>query len=120
MQGFKFDASVLEKGLETTNDRAQAALEMLLDTQSLKLRSYAQINARWMDRTGDARRLLDSDYITTANGYRLRLAHGVDYGIWLELANEKKYSIIPETIEIVGKGEILPSFQNLLNKLKGL
>lgn len=120
MQGFKFDPKILEQGLETAQDRAQAALEAILDTGCTKLKSYAQTNARWTNRTGDARRLLDSDYITTATGFRLRLAYGVDYGIWLELANEKKYSIIPETIDIVGKKEILPSFQDMLERLNGL
>ena len=51
------------------------------------------------------------------NGYRITLAHGVDYGIWLELAHEKKYAIIPETIRVVGDGEILPGFERLIERL---
>ena len=52
-----------------------------------------------------------------SNGYRIRLAHGVDYGIWLELANEKRYAIIDETVKHVGDSEVMPAFQNLMDRL---
>lgn len=115
---FKFDTSKLEKGLKALESKAMAAVEMKVSTQYVpKLRESAQLNARWENLTGEARRRLNSSYETVSNGFNLVLAHGVDYGIWLELANEKRYAIIMETIEYVGTFDILPDFEKFIDKL---
>ena len=115
---FKFDTSKLEKGLKAFESKAMAAIEMKVSTQYVpKLRESAQLNARWENRTGEARRRLNSSYETVSNGFNLVLAHGVDYGIWLELANEKRYAIIMDTIEYVGTFDILPDFEKFIDKL---
>lgn len=115
---FKLDTSKLEKGLKSFESKALAAIEMKVSTQYVpKLRENAQLNARWENQTGEARRRLNSSYETVANGFNLVLAHGVDYGIWLELAHEKRYAIILETIEYVGTFDILPDLQNFIDKL---
>lgn len=118
-KGFNMDFSILEKGLTKLNSRTDAALRMYAENGALKLQNYARANRKWTDRTGHARQRLTSYAGKISNGYRLTLAHGVDYGIWLELANEKKYSIIPDTIEKVGKEEILPGLQHLIERLSG-
>ena len=115
---FKFDTSKLEKGLSLLENKALAAIEMKINTQYLpKLRETAQLNAKWENRTGEARRRLNATYRTVSNGYNLILAHGVNYGIWLELAHEKRYAIIMQTVEYVGAFDILPDFENFINKL---
>lgn len=115
---FKFDTSKLENGIKSLQSKAMAAVEMKVTTQYVpKLRESAQLNARWENQTGEARRRLNSSYETVANGFNLVLAHGVDYGIWLELAHEKRYAIIMETIEYVGTFDILPDFERFIEKL---
>lgn len=117
----KFDTSKLENGLKQFQSRALAAIEMKVSTKYVpKLRESAQINARWENQTGEARRRLNASYEMVANGYKLILAHGVNYGIWLELAHEKRYAIIMETIDSVGVNEILPDFEKFINKLNSL
>lgn len=116
-QGFRLDAEELMSGLANFEDRAEAAIRAYAETSALKLQNSARQNARWTDRTGQARQRLTGTCLTVANGYELQLAHGVSYGKWLELANEKRFAIIPETINTVGNGQIMPGFQNLLNKL---
>lgn len=115
--GLKFDMSGLLDGMANFEGKAQVAFRMYAETSALKLQNSARANARWTDRTGQARQRLTGDSVTITNGYKLRLAHGVDYGKWLELANEKRYSIIPETIQTVGSNEIMPGFQKLLEKM---
>lgn len=115
---FKFDISELADSLSGFEDKIQIALEAQADNWTQMLESYAKENARWQNRTGHARQRLKSDCLPINNGVKLRLMHGVDYGKWLELAHEKKYSIIPETIEKVGNGEIMPAFENFMEKLK--
>lgn len=115
---FKFDTSKLGKGLSLLENKALAAIEMKINTQYLpKLRETAQLNVKWENRTGEARRRLNASYQTVSNGYNLILAHGVNYGIWLELAHEKRYAIIMQTVEYVGVFDILPDFENFINKL---
>jgi hypothetical protein len=115
----KFDLSALVSGVEGLQSKADAAIQMYAETGALKMQNYARSNARWQNRTGQARQRLTGTSMKYANGYKIQLAHGVDYGKWLELANEKRYSIIPETIQNVGKNEIMPGFSSLLSKLGG-
>ena len=114
----KFDTSKLEQGLKALESKAKAAVEMKVSTQYVpKLREDAQLNAKWENQTGEARRRLNSGYEVLSDGYELFLAHGVDYGIWLELAHEKKYEIIMSTIEFVGTFYILPDLEGFIDKL---
>lgn len=115
---FRLDASSLLEGLSSTETRAKAAIRMYAETSALKLQNYAKEHARWTDRTGHARQRLTGDSLVVTEGYKLRLAHGVDYGKWLELAHEKRFAIIMETIEIVGSSEILPGFERLLERVR--
>ena len=48
---------------------------------------------------------------------RITLAHGVEYGIWLELAHEKNYAIIAPTVREEGP-RVVQDLDNLMSKLK--
>ena len=113
----KFDISDMASKLASLENKTDAAIRVLAEQGAKKLESEAKNNARWTDRTGSARTRLNGSAGKIANGYRLTLAHGVDYGIWLELANEKRYSIIPETINYVGAFEIIPGFERFMERL---
>lgn len=116
--GFKMDLSDLLSGLAQVESKIDAAIQKYAEDSAVLLEDSAKENRRWTDRTGEARRRLNCSVSLVAKGRKLILAHGVSYGLWLELANEKKYSIIPETIEHVGTFEIMPGFEDLLNKLR--
>lgn len=115
---FKFDASLLEKGLLSLESKSAMAIKAYADTSALKLQNYARKNRPWKDRTAHARQRMTGSVRVMTSGYKLVLAHGVSYGKWLELAHNKKYSIIPQTIDKVGVQEIMPGFKNMMNKLK--
>lgn len=114
---FKFDFSGLLKGLADAELKLKFALEAYAKTSAAKLENYAKRNARWTDRTGDARNRLKGDSEAYGSGYRLSLAQGVTYGIWLEFAHERKYAIIEETINIVGSKDIMPGLAQLFGRL---
>lgn len=114
---FTWDASKLLNGMTKLQSRFDAAVHMKMQQYASDLQSYAQRNARWTNRTGEARRRLRGSYQSVHNGYRLVLSHGVDYGIWLELAHEKRFAIINETIETVGQQQIMPNWQKFLDKI---
>ena len=114
---FKFDASNLLRGLEKFESKSDAAFSAYAQTSALKLQNYAKKHRKWTDRTGHARQRLTRKSYPVSTGYELSLSHGVDYGIWLELAHEKRFAIIDPTINYVGSQEIMPGFQRLLERM---
>lgn len=119
MAGLKFDLSGMISGLADCESKADIAIRMLADQGALQFQNSARENRKWTDRTGHARQRLTGYVGKIPEGYRITLAHGVDYGIWLELAHEKRFAIIPQTIEYVGTFEIMPGFQRLIERLNG-
>lgn len=92
------DVSELSIDLEDFKTKAHAALEMYAETEAKSLEGYAKANRPWTDRTGDARKRLTGSVEKNDSGLDIILAHGVDYGIWLELAHEKRFAIVEPTI----------------------
>lgn len=114
---FKFDAKSLLQGLSTTESKADAAIRMYAETAAVNLEAYMKSNRPWVDRTGNAKARLTASVQKLMDGYRIALAHGVTYGIWLELANEKRYAIIQPTI-LAKSNEVFEGYEHLLDKLK--
>lgn len=61
--------------------------------------AYAQANAPWADRTGDAREGLSVDVLSEGGDVILELYHTVDYGLWLEVIQNGRFSIVMPTLE---------------------
>ena len=115
--GFEFDTTVVEKSLLKFAEESEKAISTLCQTDALMLQSYAQEHRPWTDRTGHARqRLKGTVNKPEKNTWELILAHGVDYGIWLEFAHERKYAIIQPTIQAKSP-EVMDSFENLIDNL---
>lgn len=115
--GFKLDVKGLTTGLESLEHKAGFAAEGLVRTGATKMQGYAQKNAKWTDRTGAARGRLRAENSHNNRGFRITLSHGVDYGIWLELAHEKRFAIIEESLREVGEKQVMPAFQRLIERL---
>lgn len=88
------------------------------ETASKIMEADMKENAPWTDRTGAARQRLTGTVERYSNGYRIKLAHGVEYGAALELAREKRYAIIDPTIRFTGTFVVMPGFAGLLEKIK--
>lgn len=114
------DYSQVMNKMQRFQSKFDAAVTLLCENGSQKMEKYAKENRPWKDRTGSARQRLKGSWNKTNDGYVVKIAHGVNYGVWLEFANERKYAILLPTVEKVGKGEILPAFKNFVNKLKGV
>ena len=85
--------------LKKMQARCDAAVVMYATTKAQQLEYFMKINRKWTDRTGLAKaRLKGSVSVPKLHQVRITLAHGVDYGIWLELAHEMNYAIIRPTI----------------------
>jgi len=99
----------------------QGAVELLCENGAEKMEGYAKENRPWTDRTSRARQSLKGDWEKAGNSYKIQIAHGVSYGVWLETAHERRYAILLPTVNKVGYGEILPAFENFMEKaIKGI
>lgn len=114
---FNMDLSAISQKLdEIFGIKAKEAIYMYAETAAADLESYMKRNRLWTDRTGSAKARLRAVVQEVAEGVRIALAHGVDYGIWLELGNEKRYAIIQPTINSKSD-EIMQGFAKLLERL---
>lgn len=105
---------VFVPGIEKYKDQLLNALRDLLMQYGPQFQAYAQANARWTDRTGNARQGID--YATEVDGriVSLILFHRMSYGIWLELANDGRFAIIMDTIDFLGP-DLIKAAQELFS-----
>lgn len=115
--GLKFDTASIQKGLKSFENRAKSAFQTYADASALKMQDYAKTHAKWTDRSGRARTTLTGSASVIDKGFKITLAYGVEYGVWLELANEKKYAILQKTIDTVGKKQVIPGLNRLIDRL---
>lgn len=80
-------------------ERKKAGLYALLQNWAGLLEEYAKTQAPWTDRTGHARQGLHGGVDVQGDQQVLYLSHGVDYGIWLELAHGGNYAIVRPTVD---------------------
>lgn len=110
--------SNLSKNLDKMSTELGAVLLMYSATKASELESKMKINRPWTDRTGMAKATLSAKVSQPdKNTIRITLAHGVEYGIWLELAHGKNYAIVAPTIREEGP-RIVSDLNNLMSKLK--
>lgn len=114
---FSFDSSELDKNLLSFPDKLNAALLIYGGTVAKKLESEAKRNRPWTDRTNRARLGLTGSSEKAEDGVRVVLAHTVDYGIWLELAHEKRYAIVEPTVRMSAPPAV-EGLKNLVDKIK--
>lgn len=100
--GFRWVENSLSPRAAVFTITANKAIGATVDKIAEEMQEWAQENAPWEDRTGDARAELEAT--TTHRGFHheIDLHHGVDYGIWLELIQSGTFAIILPTIEHFG------------------
>lgn len=113
-----YNSSALKKNLDKMGLKLGAVLLMYSATKASELESKMKMNRPWTDRTNMAKTLLNAKVSQpNSDTIRITLAHGVDYGIWLELAHGKNYAIIAPTIREEGP-RIVEDLGDLMSKLK--
>lgn len=101
-----FNPSIAEK-------KMKAALGLYANTAAKKLEAEGKRNAPWTDRTSNARNSIQGNSRWEGNQLAIILSGNVDYFVYLELAMEKKYSILLPTIDR-NATEILRGFQKMV------
>ena len=115
---FDYDQSMLGKNMDKFALKLGAAVLMYANTKATQIEASMKRNRPWTDRTGMAKASLRTVVTQpNQNTIRITLAHGVSYGIWLELAHEKKYAIIDPTLKKEAP-EVVDGLQDLMSKIK--
>lgn len=114
---FKVDDSDLNKMLEALGPKINTACFMYAATKAVSLESYMKTHRPWTDRTGLAKMMLNARVSQVSpSKIRITLAHGVDYGVNLELAHGKKYAIVKPTLDKESQ-KVFNGMQGLLNAI---
>ncbi len=115
--GIKLDISNVLTNLSKTDTKAQMAFDMVASDIASDFEAKAKQEAPWTDRTGMARKSLNG-YVTHPSKTKIHvnLAHGVDYGIWLEMAHEKRFAIV-EPIVRLNSPDALDRFNKVLDRI---
>lgn len=93
------DKEMLQR-LTTYGQNVKLAQHRVAEYFAPIVETEAKQNAPWTDRTGNARQGLHGFVEDlSASVVAITLAHGVSYGIFLELRNQGRYAIIMPTLE---------------------
>jgi hypothetical protein len=85
----------LDHNLKKFDSRARRGIKATMDYQAARSETWMRTNARWTDRTTNARNgLFATVDELDRNSWMMILSHSVSYGIWLEVANSGQYAIV--------------------------
>lgn len=112
-----YAGSTLHGSLDKMQAKAVTVVQMYFATKAPEFQTYMKLSRPWTDRTGMAKAMLSAKVSQPSKELvRMTLAHGVDYGIWLELAHEKNYAIIGPTIREKGP-ELVKGLNGIMSKM---
>lgn len=111
-----FDLSSLKRNLNALPDRVEIAAMKYGKTSAKQLEAKAKVDRPWTDRTAHARQRMHGDCELIDTGIRITLSHGVEYGVFLEFAHEKRYAVIYLTLQHEAP-KVMDGLRGLFNRL---
>lgn len=114
--GFRWTSNNLSTTLTNATPRIERAVTSALGYQATRSENYMRSNAKWTDRTANARNGLRAWPVHNRDEYVIILAHSVPYGIWLEVRWSGKYGIIPDAVR-TGGAELMALLTKLFSGL---
>lgn len=112
-----YDQSDLYKSIDSMGAKLGAELLMYSSTKAAQLQAIMKQRRPWTDRTGMAKATLNARVSRPSEDIiRITLAHGVSYGIDLELKHGKAYAIVGPTIDIEGP-KVISELSGLMSKI---
>lgn len=111
-----YDDKRLRRNVKNLDKNIKRNVDAIVDRHAAITTGWLKQNARWTDRTGAARGGLFAIPNNTAKFSEIFMAYSVNYGIWLEVAHDRKYAIITPAMRIMGD-ELMKSLQYLLDRM---
>lgn len=91
-------AETVEQNMRGYPRVVRRAIASVSRKHARKMGRYAKANAKWTDRTGEARKRLFAKVEINGESVIINLSHGVFYGLFLEIKNQGRFAIIWPTI----------------------
>lgn len=112
----EWDGLALRSNIRQVPDKVQSMVTKVTDYYGVRGENAMRKNAPWKDRTTNARNGLHVVVEHAPLQHSLTFAHGVPYGIWLEVRWAGKYSIIMPTVLEEGRA-MMKSFNKILGSM---
>lgn len=113
---FEFKPGSLKVNLRNFDGDMNALVAGVVDFQSQKAVAWMKTNAKWKDRTGNARQTLSGHAAHAATWHEIKLYGGMPYQIWLEVRWAGRYAVIGSAVKHQGMA-LMSRLQGLVNKL---
>jgi hypothetical protein len=99
----EYDDDELSRNLSNFDDRFNDLVSTVFEYNASYATAWMKANAPWHDNTGAARASLVAIANNRGKTHELLLAHGVHYGIWLEVAHNRRWQILASTQRHMGQ-----------------
>jgi len=106
----------LRQRVKNFDSDLRRAVGMVVDRQAQEATGWMRTNARWTDRTGAARSGLQGIPIHARTYEEILLTYSVNYGIWLEIAHDRKYAILAPAMRVMGD-ELMRNLSHILDRM---
>ena len=117
----RVDIEPVMVGLKRYQIFARQRINRYFGQQARALEAYMKREARWNNRTWQARNGLRADVVVDRFGnsnnqyYSISLYHTAPHGLYLELAMEKRFAILDPTARLKGP-EVIRGMKGLFNE----
>lgn len=111
----KFTGNLIPN-LDRAPEKIHGAMSEITRFQTPRVEAYMRGNARWTDRTGNARNGLNAVPEISKNLYAIECGHSMPYGIWLEVRWSGRYAIVDQTIQNQGN-EMMALVSRIMSKI---
>lgn len=95
---FTWSSDQLTGNVKAFPGRFDRALAAAVEYAATRSEASMKKNAPWQDQTTNARNGLHTIPFHNGKTHGYHLAHGVPYGIWLEVRWDGRYGIIPQSV----------------------
>lgn len=114
-----YDDRKLRRNLKNFNENLKRNLAIVTDRRAAITEGELKQRAPWTDDTGAARSGLMAIPHHGPGFIEIYMTYSVDYGIWLEIANNRKYAVIGPMMRIAGDN-LMKDLQGLIDHMKGM
>lgn len=120
--GFKWDSGVLTTNLKNLSESLARMIVATVEYHATRGEAAMKLNAKWTDRTTNARNSLHTvtsheNTLGNKSRHTIVFAHGMPYGIWLEVRFAGRFAIIMPTVSSEG-AELMKTLNNAVARLK--
>lgn len=115
--GIVWEKDEIKPRLKTMKPQLDAVVGAYMEYESGVIQSDMRTNARWTDRTSNARNGLMAVFEKGDKRYVITMFHSVPYGIWLEVRWSGRYAIILPTLEMAGP-RVMRGISKIMRGLK--